>query len=108
MAHVAITPVTLEPGNCTRYDLDIIRLGKYDLLVILYDDRTRIRGRTMRLSSSNKRCAYRPDLVSRGLGCDLAGAAVILVYLRDEQDVFIELTNDFNQETGVWVGHTIH
>ena len=42
------------------------------------------------------------------MGCDITEAAVILAYLRAEYDILADLDPDFNQDTGVWVGHTVH
>ncbi len=99
--------VTLEPGNCTRYDLDIIRLSERELLVVLYKNRERIGGRAMKFSLVS-RFSYKASAVSRSMGCDITEAAVILAYLRTEYDITVDLDEDFNQDTGVWVGHTIH
>lgn len=106
-----VQSITLEPGNSTRYSLDIIRpfpAGGRDLLVILYKNRERIAGRAMRFSLASTRSTYMPADVSKVMGCDVTEAAVILAYLRTEYDVTVDLGQDFNQDTGVWVGHTIH
>jgi len=100
--------VTLEPGNCTRYDLDIIRLSERELLVVLYKNRERIGGRAMKFSSDRTPYTYKPSEVAKKMGCDLTEAAIILAFLRTNHGILVDLTPDFNQDTGVWVGHTIH
>ena len=106
-----VNRVTLEPGNSTRYDLLIIRLapaGCQHILVILYKNRERIGGRAMKFSTVSTHCTYKPTTVSKTMGCDITEAAVILAYLRTEYDITVDLAEDFNQDTGVWGGHTIH
>ena len=108
MTRAKHTAITLEPGDCTRYDLDIVRLGPYDILVTMYKTRRRLSGRTMHFASDVEREVYTPHRVAVTMEVDIASAAVILAYLREHEYVHADIGKDYNQETGVWVGHQIH
>jgi len=83
MTDASVHKLTLEPGNSTRYDLDVI----------------------MRVSMQRP---YKPSEVAKTMGCDATEAAVILACLRNDYGLRVDLGADFNQDTGVWVGHTVH
>jgi len=103
-----IQSITLEPGNATRYDLDISYVGT-DLFVILYRDRQRRGGVCMKFAASTATTVtYRPTEVARTMGCHFTEAAIILAHLRREYDIYAELETTFDQETGVWTGPTLH
>ena len=106
--NVQITPFVLEPGNRTRYDLDVIHINPHDMLVTLYRDRSRVAGSSMKFFTSKMRCIYRPYDVSKTMGCEVTAAAVILAFLRSEYGLYVDLGLGFNQDTGVWVGETRH
>ena len=100
--------VKLEPGDATRYDLDIITVRRYEVLVVLYRTRQRASGPSMWFTSQGDGPTYTPESVSKTMGVTLAEAGVILAYLRDHHGIPALLGIDFNQDTGVWVGHTFH
>jgi hypothetical protein len=108
MRPAKIDRVTLEPGDSTRYDLDIIRHGDDELIVVLYRTRQRSTGWSMTFSPAATGCIYRPHEVANKMGCDVASAAIVLAYLRAEFGLCIDLAQGFKQDTGVWVGATLH
>lgn len=100
-----IKSVVIEPGNATRYDLDVIDVGDRILLVVLYQDRQRLTGVSMKFFPT---MCYAPRDTATKMGSDIAGAGVILAYLRNEYDLCVDLDTTFNQDTGVWTGATLH
>jgi len=108
MTDASVHKLTLEPGNSTRYDLDVIIVGPEALLVILYKHRVRIAGRAMKFMRVSMQRPYKPSEVAKTMGCDATEAAVILACLRNDYGLRVDLGADFNQDTGVWVGHTVH
>ena len=104
-----ITSITLEPGDATRYDIDVVCMGARTFLVTLYKDRTRTSGLTMKFRVPDLPFgAYHPEQVATRMGCTVVEAGVVLAYLRSEYHINAVLEAGFNQDTGVWVGNTVH
>lgn len=108
MSKNKLLSVTLEPGDATRYDLDLLHFNPHDIMVTLYRDRQRISGLSMKFFTSKMRCIYRPHDVAKKMGCDVPAAGVILAYLRNTYGMYVDLPQDFDQDTGIWTGATLH
>jgi hypothetical protein len=97
--------VRLTPGNATVYNLKIVYLNEHLLMVTWMTEPFRGQSAIMRRGFDQ---AYDCAWMAAYLGAQPGDAGPILAYLRDHHQVRAVLSNEFNQETGVYVGPTIN